>query len=82
MKLNYKNQIILTVIIIIIANIITEVFHHWIYRSIGFGIYGLIHIIHPVIPQYAEPTKLNYNAIRLADIILILIGIFTRVYPS
>lgn len=39
MKLTYKKQMIIAVIIIILTNIMTEIFDFWIYRSIGFGIF-------------------------------------------
>lgn len=48
MKLTYKKQMIIAVIIIILTNIMTDIFDFWIYRSIGFGICGLIWIVHPV----------------------------------
>ena len=54
MKLTYKMQMISSVVIIILANIITEIFDSWIYRSIGFGICGLIWIFHPVLPNGTE----------------------------
>ena len=57
MKLTYKKQMIIAVIIIILTNIMTEIFDFWIYRSIGFGICGLIWIVHPVLPNGAECPK-------------------------
>ena len=54
MKLTYKKQMIIAVIIIILTNIMSEIFDFWLYRSIGFGICGLIWIVHPVLPNGAE----------------------------
>ena len=80
MKLTYKVQTIVSVIIIILANIITEIFDFWIYRSIGFGICGLIWIFHPMLPNGAEVSERTLLWVRISGIILILIGVFTRVH--
>ena len=80
MKLTYKMQLILSVIIIILTNILTEVFHSWIYRSLGFGLCGLLFIAHPVVPAHLAGSKQAVLWTRIAGVILILIGIFTRVH--
>ena len=80
MKLTYKAQMIISVIIIILASILTEIYVSWIYRSIGFGVCGLLWIIHPVLPKGAEVSKRTLLWTRIAGIILILIGVFTRVH--
>ena len=80
MKLTYKAQLIISVIIIILANILTEICVSWIYRSIGFGVCGLLWIIHPVLPKGAEVSKRTVLWTRIAGAILILIGIFSRVH--
>lgn len=80
MKLTYKVQTIVSVIIIILAYIIAEIFDFWIYRSIGFAICGLLWIVHPVLPIGAEVSKKTLGWVRLAGVILVLIGVFTRVH--
>ena len=80
MKLTYRKQLALAVVVIILANILTEVFNFWIYRSIGFGVCGLIWIMHPVLPPNAEKNGKTILWTRIAGAILILIGIFTRVH--
>lgn len=80
MKLTYKAQLILSVTIVILGNILTECFASWIYRSIGFMICGLLFFVHPAVPEGMEE---NANAVfwtRIAGMILIAIGIFTRVH--
>ena len=79
MKLTYKAQMIISVIIIVLANILTGLFDSWVYRSVGFGICGLLWMIHPVLPKGAEVSKKTLLWTRIAGVILILIGIFTRV---
>ena len=80
MKLTYNAQMVVSVIIIILANILAETSDSWIYRSIGFGVCGLLWIIHPVLPKGAEISERTLLWTRIAGVILILIGVFTRVH--
>ncbi len=81
MKVTFKQRLWLTVILVLIGNILSEVFHHWAFRSAAFVICGLLHILRPVLPKNVEADKKNLLlAIRIAGVILILIGIFTRVH--
>ena len=80
MKLTYKAQLIIELFVIILSLILSDVLQHWIYRSIGFVICGLLWIINPVLPKGAEVSKRTILWTRLAGVILILIGIFTRVH--
>lgn len=80
MKLTYKAQMILSFFLVILGNILTEVFDFWIYRSIAFIICGLLFIVHPVVPKYLEGIDKAVFWTRIAGVILILIGIFTRVH--
>lgn len=79
-KMTYSVQMILSVVIIIVGNVLTEIFHCWLYRSIAFGICGLLLIVHPVVPNYLETNKVTIGWTRVAGAVLILIGIFTRVH--
>ena len=79
MKLTYKVQITLSVITIILANILTDVLDHWLYRSLGFAVCGLLFIIHPVVPKWININRQTLLWTRIGGIILILIGMFTRV---
>ena len=74
MKLTYKKQMIIAVIIIILANIMTDIFDFWIYRSVGFVICGLIWILHPVLPNGAEVSKRTLLWTRIAGIIFSVRG--------
>lgn len=80
MKLTYKGQMIMSVVIIILANILTDICNFWIYRSIGFAICGLLYIVHPVVPDGMEANEKTILWTRIAGVILILIGVFTRVH--
>ena len=80
MKLTYKAQMLICLVIIFLANVISTILKHWIYRSGGFVICGLLWLIHPVLPNGAEVSKKTLLWTRIAGIILILIGVFTRAY--
>ena len=80
MKLTYTVQMIITVIAIFLTNVLSTICEHWVYRSAGFVICGLLWIIHPVLSKGALVTKRTLWWVRIAGIILILIGIFTRSY--
>lgn len=80
MRLNYKNQMIVSVIFILLANVLSTVLKHWIFRSVGFVICGLLWIIHPVLMDGAKVSKRTLLWVRIAGVVLILIGIFTRAY--
>ena len=80
MKLTYKAQIIISVIIIILANILSDALDFWIYRSVAFGVCGLIWIAHPVLPSNVAVSKRSLLWVRISGVILIIIGIFTRVH--
>lgn len=54
MKLTFTVQMVISFAIIILANILTEILVSWIYRSIGFGICGLLFLVHPVVPKHLE----------------------------
>ncbi len=80
MKLNYSKQITLSCGIVIFFNILSTIFKHWIFHSIGYCVGGLLWIIHPVMMSDKAPTSKEKALIRIAGAILILIGIFTRSY--
>ena len=79
-KLNYSRQLILTIAIVLIFNLLNTLCRHWIFTSIGYALCGLLWIIHPVMIGDREPTKKQLNIIRLAGGVLILIAVFTRSY--
>ena len=79
-QLTYKTQLIVSVVTILLANILTTILKHWIYRSIGFVLCGLLWIINPAMINGGTPSKKYTRYIRIAGVILILIGIFTRAH--
>ena len=79
-KLNYKRQLLLTVGIVLVFNLLNTLCKHWIFTSIGYALGGLLWIIHPVMIGDRDATKKQLNIIRAAGGVLILIAIFTRSY--
>ena len=81
MRLNYRHQLMLTVILVLLGNVLCTVFQHWIYRNIAFFLCGLIWLLHPVMAGTRVPTKKELTLIRiLGGGTLILMAIFTRSY--
>ena len=80
MKLNYDAQLTISFVLVILGNILTDIFDFWIYRSLAFIICGLLFIVHPVVPNYLETNKKTVFWTRIAGGILVLIGGFTRVH--
>lgn len=79
MKLNYKNQMILAIAIVVICYVLAVVFRDLIFRTIGLCVSGLLYAIHPVVQESEASNKELKKVVRIAGIILIFIGVFTTV---
>ncbi|MBQ2895440.1 MAG: hypothetical protein IJE26_01865 [Oscillospiraceae bacterium] len=79
-KLNYSRQLILTMAIVLVFNLLNTFLKHWVFTNIGYALCGLLWIIHPVMAGGREPTKKQLNIIRIAGGVFILMAIFTRSY--
>ena len=80
MKLTYKAQMRLSFLLVILGNILTDAFDFWVYRSIAFVICGLLFLVNPAVPGHLKGIDRAVFWTRIAGVILILIGIFTRVH--
>jgi len=81
MKMNYKRQLILSVVLLLLGNVLCTIFKHWIYRNVALFICALIWIFHPVMAGNQEPTEKQLNQIRFwCGGILLLMTFFTRSY--
>ena len=78
MKLNNTQQLILTVGLLFLGNILGTIYHTWTFRSIALVIGGLLWIMNPVLAAHVHATKARIMWTRIAGVILILMGIFTR----
>lgn len=79
-KLTYEVQLTISFLIVILGCILSDIFNFWIYHSIAYVICGLLFIVHPVVPKRLEGIDKAVFWTRIAGVILILIGIFTRVH--
>ena len=79
-KLTYEAQLTISFLIVILGCILSDIFNFWIYHSIAYVIGGLLFIMHPVVPKHLEGISKAVFWTRIAGILLILIGIFTRVH--
>ena len=79
-KLTYETQLTISFFIVILGWILSDIFNFWIYHSIAYVICGLLFIVHPVVPKHLEGIDKAIFWTRIAGVILILIGIFTRVH--
>ena len=79
-KLTYETQLTISFLIVILGCILSDIFNFWIYHSIAYVICGLLFIVHPVVPKRLEGIDKAVFWTRIAGVILILIGIFTRVH--
>ena len=78
-KLTYEAQLTISFFIVIGGSILSDIFNFWIYHSIAYVICGLLFIVHPVVPKRLEGIDKAIFWTRVAGVILILIGIFSRV---
>ena len=79
-KMTYETQLTISFFIVILGCILSDIFNFWIYHSIAYVICGLLFIVHPVVPKRLEGIDKAIFWTRIAGVILILIGIFTRVH--
>ena len=79
-KLTYEAQLTISFIIVILGSFLSDIFNFWIYHSIAYVICGLLFIVHPAVPKHLEGIDKAVFWTRIAGVILILIGIFTRVH--
>ena len=82
MKLSYTMQMMITVIVLFLTNVISTILKYWIYAGAGFVICGLLWVIHPALPNGSEVTKRALLRLRIIGIVFILYGVYTgaRIY--
>ena len=78
-KMTYETQLTISFFLVILGCVLSDLFDVWIYHSIAYVICGLLFISHPVVPKHLEGMDKAVFWTRIAGVILILIGVFTRV---
>ena len=79
MKLNYRNQMILAIGIVVVCYVLAAVFRNLLFRTIGLCLCGLLYAIHPVVQESESSNKDLKKVVRIVGILLIFIGLFTTV---
>ena len=75
MKLNYRNQLILSILLIISGNTICTLYADGFVVASGFIIAGLIWIVHPVVSADMTPTPMALWGIRLLGLVIAMAGV-------
>ena len=79
MKLSYKIQMFLAILLILGGNVMSDAWGSWIYRSIAWVACGLLFVLNPVLPDNMEPTEQVVRWTRIGGVVIILIGLVSRV---
>ena len=79
MKLNYRNQMILAIAVVVICYVLAAVFRNLIFRTIGLCLCGLLYAIHPVVQESESTNKDLKRLVRIVGIALVFIGLFTTI---
>lgn len=79
MKLSYKIQMFLAILLILAGNVMSDAWGSWIYRSAAWVACGLLFVLNPVLPDNMEPTEQAIRWTRIGGVIIILIGLVSRV---
>lgn len=76
-KLTFKNQLILGVVILLVGFACATVTKIAVCSNIGWIIYGLLFVVHPVWPESARSPRMALY-MRLVGVVIILLGLITR----
>lgn len=76
-KLNFKNQLILGVVILMAGFVCATVTKIAVCANIGWIIYGLLFVIHPVWPENTRSPRMALY-MRLTGVVIILLGLIAR----
>lgn len=76
-KLNFKNQLILGIIILAIGFVCSTVTKIGLFTNAAWALYGLLFAIHPVWPERLQHPRMKL-AVRLAGVAVVLLALITR----
>ena len=79
-KLTYNTQLIISFLIVFFGSFLSDKLESWIFHSLAYVVCGLLFIVHPVVPKRLEAIEKELFCAQIAGVLLILIGIFTRVH--
>ena len=75
MKLDFRCQMRLGIILVIICFTTALLLNNQIFNNIGWVLYGALWMFHPVFPEHQVPKKKHRILMRLAGVGIILIGL-------
>ena len=78
MNKEFRMQILVSVIIILVFNILNTVFRHWFFTSIGFCSCGLLWFIRPLKRNDYRPEEDQFKECKIAGVVLFFLGLFLR----
>ena len=78
LKLSFKRQVILGLLLMAVSFICATVFKRGILYNIGWVLYGLLFLLHPVFPENVQTDKKHYHMLRAVGALIIIIGITTH----
>ena len=79
-QLTFRTQMTISLGILVLCFVLSTATKHGIFTNIGWGLYGLGFLLHPVWPKYADhadPVKMR-RAMRIAGAIVLVLACITR----
>ncbi|MCD8012419.1 MAG: oxidoreductase membrane subunit [Lachnospiraceae bacterium] len=77
-RITFKIQLCISVALILIGNLLSVLLKNGILCNVAWILIGLLYILHPVCPSgYAGNSKIK-RVVRIAGVVLILIGLLIR----
>ena len=77
-KLTFERQMIAGVAFLLLMQVCAYVFRRGIFINIGWVMYGLAFILHPVCPQKSAGVKNARLWVRIGGLVCLLVGALTR----
>lgn len=78
MNAKFRNQLLVSIAIILVFNIMNTFLKHWIFTSMGYYACGILWLIRPIPFNTAQEEKIQKDACRIAGILLLIIGAILR----
>ena len=77
-NVTFGTQMKLGLGILALGFVLSTVFHQGLFTNIAWGLYGMLFVIHPVLPIRVIPRKQDLLWIRLAGLVVVLLACITR----
>ncbi len=77
-KITFKQQMFFGLAIVLLGFVLSTLFKQGLFSNAGEIIYGLLFIINPVFPARCENIPRMRLYIRLAGLVVVVLGLMTR----